>query len=74
MTLPVPSLLTLSGAPSHPASLDRAALLGIDAQMEYVTGRLPLAGIAAALDNTNVRRFTTNVVLPRDKIGTSLPL
>jgi Lrp/AsnC family leucine-responsive transcriptional regulator len=25
-------------------------------------------------DNTNVRRFTTNVVLSRDKVGTSLPV
>jgi hypothetical protein len=25
-------------------------------------------------DNANVRRFTTNVVLSRDKVGSSLPL
>jgi len=49
MTLLVPSLLALSGAPLTPAPLDRAALVIIDAQMEYVTGKVPLAGIAAAL-------------------------
>ncbi len=49
MTLPVPSLIALSGAPSHPAPLGRAALLVIDAQMEYVSGKLPLAGVGAAL-------------------------
>jgi len=49
MTRPVPSLLALSGAPAHPAPLDRAALLVIDAQMEYVSGKVPLAGVGAAL-------------------------
>lgn len=49
MALTVPSLLALSGAPLHPAPLDRSALVIIDAQMEYVTGKLPLAGVGAAL-------------------------
>jgi nicotinamidase-related amidase len=49
MTIPVPSLLALSRAPLHPAPLDRSALVLIDAQMEYVSGTLPLAGVAAAL-------------------------
>lgn len=49
MTLPVPSLLALSGAPLEPPPLDRAALVVIDAQMEYVTGRLKLSGVGAAL-------------------------
>lgn len=37
------------------------------ADFELVTRRL-------LFDNANVRRFTTNVVLSRDKVGTSLPL
>ncbi len=37
------------------------------ADFELVTRRL-------LFDNTNIRRFTTNVVLSRDKVGTSLPL
>jgi nicotinamidase-related amidase len=49
MTLPVPSLLALSGAALHPAPLDRAALVVIDVQMEYLTGGLPLDGVASAL-------------------------
>lgn len=49
MTLPVPSLLALSGASLAPAPLDRAVLVIIDAQLEYVSGKLPLDGIGAAL-------------------------
>ena len=45
----VSSLLSLSGALLDPAPLDRAAVIVIDAQMEYVTGRLPLADIGPAL-------------------------
>ena len=44
------SLLSLSGAPLNPSPLDRSSLVIIDAQMEYVTGKLPLAGIAPALE------------------------
>lgn len=49
--LPPPkALLELAGAPRHPAPLDRAALVLIDHQMEYVNGVLPLAGMDAAVD------------------------
>ncbi|SRR5579859_336197 len=45
----VSSLLSLSGASLDPAPLDRAAVIVIDAQREYVTGRLPLADVGPAL-------------------------
>lgn len=44
------SLLALSGASLNPSLPDRSTLVIIDAQMEYVTGRLPLAGVGPALD------------------------
>ena len=44
------SLLAFSGAPLNPSPLDRSTLVIIDAQMEYVTGKLPLSGVGAALD------------------------
>lgn len=44
------TLLQLAGAPLHPAPLDRAALVVIDGQLEYLSGALPLSGIAAAVD------------------------
>lgn len=48
---PLPqTILHLSGAPLHPAPLDRAALVLIDHQREYVDGALPLSGMAAAVD------------------------
>lgn len=48
---PLPqTILQLSGAPLHPAPLDRAALVLIDHQREYVDGALPLSGMAAAVD------------------------
>ncbi len=50
MTLVVPTLLSLSGASLEPAPLDRAVVLVIDAQMEYVSGKLLLAGIDEALE------------------------
>ena len=50
MTLLVPSLLQISGASLDPPPLDRAVVLVIDAQMEYVTGKLPLDGVGAALE------------------------
>lgn len=43
------TLLDLAGAPHHPAPLDRAALVLIDHQMEYITGAVPLAGMEAAI-------------------------
>lgn len=49
MPLPVPTLLSLSGASLSPSPLERSALVIVDAQMEYVTGSLPLAGVEAAL-------------------------
>jgi nicotinamidase-related amidase len=47
---PIPqTLLHLAGAPLHPSPLAASALVLIDHQMEYVTGGLKLAGIAAAV-------------------------
>ena len=45
------TLLQMAGANPTPAKLSDAALVIIDAQNEYVTGRLPLEGVNAALDN-----------------------
>jgi len=44
------TLLDMAGAPSRPHRLAEAAVVMIDAQLEYVTGRLPLAGVGAALE------------------------
>lgn len=44
------TLLQMAGVKPAPAKLKDAAVVIIDAQNEYVTGRLPLTGIAAALD------------------------
>lgn len=49
MTAPPKTLLEFSGAPRHPAPLDRAALVLIDHQLEYVEGGVMLAGIHAAI-------------------------
>jgi nicotinamidase-related amidase len=46
------SLLELTQAPLHPSPIDQSALLIIDAQMEYITGKLPLVGMDAALAGT----------------------
>ncbi|HYH19244.1 MAG TPA: cysteine hydrolase family protein [Azospirillum sp.] len=46
------TLLAMAGAPAHPAPFDRAALVIVDAQVEYATGNLPLAGIDAAVAET----------------------
>ncbi len=43
------TLLQMAGVTSAPAKLGDAAIVIIDAQNEYVSGRLPLAGIDAAL-------------------------
>ncbi len=46
------SLLDLVNAPTHPSPLAQSALVIIDAQLEYVTGKLPLTGVAAAIAET----------------------
>jgi nicotinamidase-related amidase len=45
------TLLQMAGVEPVPARLGEAALVIIDAQNEYVTGRLPLAGVEGALAN-----------------------
>ena len=44
------TLLDMAGVPNRPHCLAEAAVVMIDAQMEYVSGRLPLAGIEPALE------------------------
>lgn len=44
------SLLAMAGAPVHPSPWDKAALVLVDAQMEYVEGKMVLPGIKPALD------------------------
>lgn len=43
------SLLAMAGAPLDPSPWDKAALILIDAQLEYVEGKLPLSGVTPAL-------------------------
>ena len=43
------TLLEIAGAPRHPSPLAASALILIDPQTEYVSGGVPLAGIAAAI-------------------------
>lgn len=43
------TLLAMAGAPATPPALSESAVLLIDAQREYLDGRLPLAGVEAAL-------------------------
>ncbi len=43
------SLLQLANAPLHPSPLAHSVLVIVDAQLEYVAGALPLAGIDAAI-------------------------
>lgn len=45
------TLLQMAGVNATPAKLSEAAVVIIDAQEEYVSGKLPLEGIEAALDN-----------------------
>jgi nicotinamidase-related amidase len=52
MTSHPTSLLRLAGASLHPSPLETSALIIIDAQGEYVTGRLPLRGMGAAVAET----------------------
>lgn len=44
------SLLAMAGAPLDPSPWDKAALVLIDAQMEYVEGKLALPGVRPALE------------------------
>ena len=44
------TLLDMAGVPNRPHRLAEAAVVMIDAQMEYVNGRLPLTGIEVALE------------------------
>jgi nicotinamidase-related amidase len=47
------TLLSMVGAPTHPSPFDRAALVIVDAQVEYTSrGNLPLAGVDAAVEET----------------------
>jgi nicotinamidase-related amidase len=50
MSTQVPTLLEHAGRRIEPASLQGGAVVIIDAQLEYVDGRLPLDGIDAALE------------------------
>ena len=43
------TLLQYAGAPLHPSSLDKSALVLIDYQMEYLSGTLKLTGVSEAL-------------------------
>ncbi|HVI58630.1 MAG TPA: cysteine hydrolase family protein [Luteimonas sp.] len=43
------TLLQIAGAALHPGPLERSVLVLIDAQLEYVDGAVPLAGIGAAV-------------------------
>jgi nicotinamidase-related amidase len=46
------TLIQMAGANPEPARLSEAAVVIIDAQNEYVSGKVPLAGIGPALDAT----------------------
>lgn len=53
--MPAPrTLLALAGADLAPSALADSTLVLIDCQNEYVTGRLPLVGVDAALDAITV--------------------
>ncbi|NMO18740.1 cysteine hydrolase [Pyxidicoccus fallax] len=43
------TLSSMAGAPTHPSPFDRAALVIVDAQVEYTSGNLPLAGVGDAV-------------------------
>jgi nicotinamidase-related amidase len=45
------TLLQMAGAPLDPGKFSESAVVVIDAQNEYVNGKLPLPGVSAALDN-----------------------
>ena len=44
------TLLSMAGAPATPPSLSASAVVMIDAQREYLDGRLPLPGVEDALE------------------------
>jgi nicotinamidase-related amidase len=44
------TLLQMSGAPLEPGRFSESAVIVIDAQNEYVNGKLPLVGVGAALN------------------------
>jgi nicotinamidase-related amidase len=48
--MPAKTLLEIAGGTATPARLGNAAVVVIDAQQEYVDGRLALPGVAPALD------------------------
>jgi nicotinamidase-related amidase len=48
-----PTLLEISGVPRHVPRLTDCVVLVIDAQLEYVTGRLPLYDVQTALRQTH---------------------
>jgi nicotinamidase-related amidase len=45
------TLLQMSGAPLEPSRFSESVVVIIDAQNEYVNGKLPLVGVNPALDN-----------------------
>jgi nicotinamidase-related amidase len=45
------TLLQMAGAPLEPGKFSESAIIIIDAQNEYVSGKLPLVGVNPALDN-----------------------
>ena len=45
------TLLQMAGAPLEPSRFSESAVVIIDAQNEYVNGKLPLVGVNPALDN-----------------------
>src|ERR1700741_4796688 len=48
------TLLQMSGAPLEPSRFSESAVVIIDAQNEYVNGKLPLVGVDAALNNISI--------------------
>ena len=45
------TLLQMAGAPLEPGKFSESVIVIIDAQNEYVSGKLPLVGVTPALDN-----------------------
>ena len=61
------TLLEMAGASASPTHLADSVLLVVDAQHEYLDGKLPLSGVSAALDEiaallTRARRAGTPVI------------
>lgn len=57
MTQTPKTLLQIAGASTQPSALSRSTLVIVDAQREYVTGKLPLEGINTAI--AEARRLLT---------------